>query len=193
MKKVPTLFERDREGNRNLVLNRVNPACQWVFDGEGVPTRKLDGSCCLVRGGVFFKRREVKKGDAPPPDFEEAGFDEETGKRVGWVPVGDSNDDKWFREAFRNSANVFGVVVPEGTCEAVGPHFQGNPEGYENDCLVPHDDGLVILEEFPRTFDGIRDYLSDKDIEGIVFHHHDGRMAKIKKRDFGLARKGGTR
>ena len=25
------------------------------------------------------------------------------------------------------------------------------------------------------------------DIEGIVWHHPDGRMAKIKRRDFGLS------
>jgi hypothetical protein len=28
------------------------------------------------------------------------------------------------------------------------------------------------------------DYLRDKPIEGIVWHHEDGRMVKIKKADF---------
>jgi hypothetical protein len=30
--------------------------------------------------------------------------------------------------------------------------------------------------------------LAGKDIEGIVWHHSDGRMAKIKLRDFGHKR-----
>jgi hypothetical protein len=39
-----------------------------------------------------------------------------------------------------------------------------------------------------RDFDGLKAYLTEKDVEGIVFHHPDGRKAKIKKRDFGLNR-----
>jgi hypothetical protein len=37
--------------------------------------------------------------------------------------------------------------------------------------------------------EGLREWLSDKDIEGIVFHHPHGRMGKMKQRDFGLERK----
>jgi hypothetical protein len=54
-------------------------------------------------------------------------------------------------------------------------------------------DGLVLIvggadEPPPRDFDGLRTWLAGKDIEGIVWHHPDGRMAKIKLRDFGLKR-----
>jgi len=35
---------------------------------------------------------------------------------------------------------------------------------------------------------GIRTFLEHAGWEGIVFHHPDGRMAKIKGRDFGLKR-----
>jgi hypothetical protein len=31
------------------------------------------------------------------------------------------------------------------------------------------------------------------DIEGLVFHHPDGRMAKIKLRDFGMKRGGSSK
>ena len=44
--------------------------------------------------------------------------------------------------------------------------------------------------DVPRTFDGLREWLHDRDIEGLVFHHPDGRMAKIKLRDFGMKRGG---
>lgn len=185
MKKIPTLFVRDWQGDKSLVLDVVNPVCEWVIRGEGIPTRKLDGCCCMIKGGKLFKRREVKPGQIAPSNFEEVDFDEETRKRVGWVPVDDSADDKWFRKAWDNSPAFHEM---DRTYEAVGPHFQGNPEGYEKDCLVPHDDALVILDPIKRTFSGIKSYLSVIGVEGIVFHHPDGRMAKIKARDFGIRR-----
>jgi hypothetical protein len=46
-----------------------------------------------------------------------------------------------------------------------------------------------MYPDAPRTFNELREWLSGMDIEGIVFHHPDGRMAKIKKRDFGIRRK----
>jgi len=45
-----------------------------------------------------------------------------------------------------------------------------------------------VLEDAPRKFEEIKAYLADKDIEGIVWHHPDGRMVKIKKKDFGYKR-----
>jgi len=63
--------------------------------------------------------------------------------------------------------------------------------------------GLVVFCENPKLFpsraagagvarvekEGLREWFKGRDIEGLVFHHPDGRMAKIKKRDFGLKRK----
>ncbi len=45
-----------------------------------------------------------------------------------------------------------------------------------------------MIDEFPRDFDGMRAYFELSDIEGVVFHHPDGRMAKIKAKDYGLRR-----
>lgn len=183
MKKIPTIFERDWEGDRSRVVDKPNPAAAWVFAGEGVATRKIDGTSCMIRGGQFFKRREVKKGQTPPPEFELADYDEETGKTVGWMPVTYAAEDKWHQEALVNSG-----AMQDGTYEAVGPHFQGNPEKHERDTLVSHDALAIDDGAVPRAFDGLREWLVGKDIEGIVWHHPDGRMAKIKLRDFGLKR-----
>ena len=35
----------------------------------------------------------------------------------------------------------------------------------------------------------LREYLSEGAIEGVVWHHPDGRMVKIKGKDFGIKRK----
>jgi len=187
VKKIPTMFERDWEGDRSRVLDRVNPVCQWVFDGEGVATRKLDGACCRIRAGVLYKRRELREGDVPPPNFETLSFDEETKKTVGWVPVGDGPEDRWFREAFY--ALETNVGSTEGTYELIGPKVNGNPEGARVHVLAKH--GLLLagpLDNVPRSFEGLRAWFKDRDVEGVVFHHPDGRMAKIKKRDFGMKR-----
>lgn len=182
MKKIPTIFKRNPERMKDI-LPEQNPACEWVFAGHGTATRKYDGTCCLVRGGKLYKRREVKPGHAVPPGFVQADFDGATGKTVGWVPVDPANvDDKWHIEAFT-------AGIPDGTYELVGPKIQGNPEGMESHVLLKHSDAQTF-HDVPRTFDGLREWLEARDIEGLVFHHPDGRMAKIKKRDYGMARTG---
>jgi hypothetical protein len=184
MKKIPTLFERDWDGDRSRVLDKVHPGCEWVLAGEGVATRKLDGTGCMIRAKQLYKRRELRKGDKPPPLFEQADYDEETGKTVGWVPCDIGFDDRWHMEAFNKMD-----AKKDGTYELVGPKVQGNPEHWDQHQLLAHDpQALAFGEQPPRTFDGLRDWLAGKDVEGIVFHHPDGRMAKIKLRDFGHRR-----
>ncbi len=183
MKKIPTVFERDWNGDKSRVLNQVHEGCEWVLAGEGVATHKIDGTCCMIRDGALYKRQEFKQGLPTPSDFEEVNFDEETRKRIGWRPVGDGPEDKWHLAGFANLENK-----ADGTYELVGPKTQGNPEKYDQQTLVPHTIERLAIGDVPRDYEGIKAYLFDKDIEGIVFHHPDGRMAKIKKRDFGLKR-----
>lgn len=185
MKKTPTLFERDWNGDRSRVVPQIHPDCLWVAMGHGVATRKIDGTCCMVRAGRLFKRREIRDGDAQPENFEVADSDGETGKIVGWVPVGEGPEDARHREAFSYAIDGF----RDGTYELVGPKVQGNPEKYSTHTLVAHGDpSLKFAAEPPRTFDELRAWMSGRDIEGVVWHHSDGRMAKIKLRDFGLKR-----
>ena len=194
MQKIPTLFERDWNGDRSRVLPQVHSGCEWVVAGEGVATRKLDGTCCKISEGRLYKRRELRESDAAPPDFEAVERDEETGKTVGWVPVGVGPEDKFHREALehlraaRQQWSDVESLLPDGTYELVGPKIQGNPEHWPSHSLIPHSDMLLNLAEVPRTYAGLLDWCKGKDIEGVVFHHRDGRMAKIKLRDFGIKR-----
>lgn len=182
MKKIPTMFVRDWAGDRSRVTREITPGCEWVLAGEGAATQKLDGTCCLVRNGRLYKRRELKPGAARPADFEISGHDDETGKTVGWVPVSDGPDDRYHREAWRPE-------LEDGTYELIGPKAQGNPERQALHTLVRH--GAIVFSEVPRGFDELIAWFRNgtyRDLEGLVFHHPDGRMAKIKKRDFGLPR-----
>lgn len=185
MKKTPTLFRRDPL-DRSRVVDIVNPEAQWVADGDGWPTRKLDGTCCMISGGSLWKRRELKKGVAAPEDFRVGDYDLTTGKTVGWVPVGDGPGDARHREAFEDL-----MRLSDGTYELVGPKVQGNPENYDAHTLVPHSSETLLLSpDLPRTFLGLRAWFeAEPFIEGVVWHNRNGQMAKIKLRDFGFVRR----
>ena len=181
MKKTPTMFIRD-PGNMRELLDKVNNGCEWVFAGEGVATRKYDGTCCLIKAGKLWKRRETKNDKPNPEGFILADYDESTGKSVGWVPVVfERAEDKYHAKAF-----VLGMS--DGTYELLGPKIQGNPEGLDSYELLKHSNAEQY-KNVPREFHALSSWLEGRDIEGIVFHHPDGRMAKIKKRDFGQARR----
>ena len=62
METIPTIFQRDPEHMRQL-LRQPHPDCAWVFAGEGVATRKYDGTACLVtREGILYRRLMVRAG-----------------------------------------------------------------------------------------------------------------------------------
>ena len=58
MKKIPTIFERNWDGDRSRVVDKPHRDCAWVFAGEGIATRKLDGTSVMMRDNRMFKRRE---------------------------------------------------------------------------------------------------------------------------------------
>ena len=179
MKKIPTLFMRDH--NTKLVYDQVTPGCEWGINGEGVATEKRDGTACLVRGGVLYKRYDAKTGRMPPPEFEpcEEAPDPVTGHWPGWVPVGLGPDDRWHREAWSNCA-----PLEDGTYELLGPKINGNPYRLTEHVLERH--GIYVIPDAPRTFEALARWFEANVIEGIVWYHPDGRMCKIKRRDFGL-------
>lgn len=188
MQKIISLFQRNYDGDR-LVRNEIVPGAEWVIAGEGIATRKYDGTCCLVAGGKLYKRHEIKRGGKVPENFQPANeIDENTGKQQGWVPVGDGPEDKYHREAFALGYDYIGHRLMDGTYELLGPKIQGNVELFERHILYRHE---FIHEEpsAPRDFDGLREWFKQRDFEGIVWHHPDGRMVKIKGRDFGIKRR----
>jgi hypothetical protein len=185
VKKIISLFQRNYDTDK-LVRDEIVPGAEWVVSGEGTATRKWDGTCCMIREGKLFKRYDAEEGKTPPPNFEPAQeYDPVTGHMPGWLPVGDGPEDKWFREAF-------GLRDPDGppgdgSYELCGPKVNGNPERLPGHVLIPH--GEDLLPSAPRDFEGLRAFLAGGTFEGIVWHHPDGRMVKIKARDFGIKRR----
>ena len=185
MKKIPSLFIREFE-NHNVkeITSQVTPGCEWVLNGEGIATEKYDGTCCLIQDNKLYKRYDAKQGKQPPegaiPCQPEP--DSITTHWPHWVEVKENKpDDKWYIEAWNrlNKENL-----ENGTYELCGPHFQTNPYNLEADTFFKH--GNKILDNVPRTFEGIKEYLNTHYIEGIVFYRENGEMCKIKRTDFGF-------
>lgn len=185
IQRIPSVFERDMSSRPPLVYNEVVSGCEWVINGEGVASRKWDGSACMVKDGVLYKRLRHKQGNLKPGGWIHWSMNPDQHHGHGWLPVGDGPDDKWHREGFKFLTDIAHIL--EGTYELVGPRIGKNPEGCNIHMLVPH--GVdKFYPECPRDFEGMKVWLDGKDIEGLVWWHNDGRMAKIKSRDFGIIR-----
>jgi len=183
MRKIISLFQRNYDGDR-LVRDEIVPGAEWVVAGEGLATRKWDGTCCMVRDGKLYKRYDAKRGKTPPAGWEAAQDpDPITGHHPGWLLVGDEPASKWHKAAYKGLEGF----MPDGTYELCGPHFQTNPEGFESDIFLRH--GAFPLFDAPRTFGELASYFARVNMEGIVWHHPDGRMVKIKAADFGHKRR----
>ena len=187
MKKIPTLFEREFKDHKVIeVKQKVTPGYEWVLNGEGVATVKVDGACCAIMNDKFYKRYDAKKGKPIPegaiPCQDEP--DPVTGHFPCWVECSANNPaDKWFLAALNNTPLY---AIEDGTYEAVGPHFQGNPYGLEADILVRH--GAAIVDnEVKRSYEGIREWLQTHPAEGLVFWKDGEPLCKIKRSDFGFS------
>ena len=65
MKKMPTLFHREFQDHHVISISQeVTPGLEWVLAGEGVATEKIDGACCVIIDGVFYKRYDAMPTDA---------------------------------------------------------------------------------------------------------------------------------
>jgi hypothetical protein len=195
MNKIPTLFVRDfASGHPERLTREVHPDCGWVIAGEGVATRKYDGVCMrFTEDGLWWARREVKPGKPTPAGYVPTEMDEVTGKTVGWEPLSQSAFAKFHAEALANEYGIvddYGQPTPRpGTYELCGPRVNGNPEQVPHHMLIRHGyTAAVDWDEMnlfkARDFNVLQDWLLGHTWEGLVFHHPDGRMAKIKRRDF---------
>ena len=181
MKKIPTLFTRVFGNHRVVdIKDEITPGCEKAFL-QGDATIKLDGACCAIFLGVFYKRYDAKKGKKPPAGaIPCCDADPVTGHHPHWVKVDRNNpDDKWFVSAFDKAFCPY-----DGTYEAIGKHFNGNPYGMDEDILMPHGTYKVDVD---RDFDHIKEFLENNHMEGLVFWLDGEPVCKIKRTDFGLA------
>lgn len=201
MKKMKTVFVIDRD-NGSVATPVVVSDSAWVVAGEGIATIKMDGTSSMVRNGKLFKRMDRKLDKhfsfkrknnpdmvladnmfkAAPDGWEacEEAPDKKTGHWPGWVPVVEGDPaSRWHLEAF-----ALADAWEDGTYELVGPKVQNNRYDLADHRLWRHGESVV---EVGRTFEDLKAWLEGNNVEGLVFHHPDGRMAKLRRKDFNIA------
>jgi hypothetical protein len=186
VKKIPTVLVRNPD-DRAHVLDEVTPGCEWVLNGMGIATRKIDGTCMMFdENARWWARREVKPGKPTPDNFVPVEYDEVTGKTFGWEPVEQSGFARWHAEA-----TAYSFPIRQGTYELIGPKINGNPECRPRHELIHHTyelNGLRIEGFVSHTVDEIKSIVrayGERGWEGIVWQNPDGRMAKLKAHDLG--------
>lgn len=201
MNKIRSVFLRNPEDLSKL-LETPHPDCLWVLAGEGVATRKYDGICVMLdTNGTWWARKEIKKGKLAPPNWIPVEEDDYTGRKFGWEPIEQSG---YWKNSFLE-CDIDGSTIEPGTYELCGPKINRNPERLEKATLFKHSEAEtiqfgpnthlydssddVLLESHPTyNYQSLRIIVMDVHNylgwEGIVWHHPDGRMAKLKGRDF---------
>lgn len=66
MKKIPTLFKRVFYDHSIIdIVPVITEGCEEAFK-NGIATVKIDGACCAIIDGKFYKRYDAKKERKPP-------------------------------------------------------------------------------------------------------------------------------
>lgn len=195
MKKIPCLFKRVfYENSKFDLLQEVTEGCEWVLEGDGIATRKWDGTACMIEKGFLYARYDAKNGKPAPIEGIPCDVpDPVTGHWPYWVHA-TRQEDIWIRKAYEEYMFSLeldslphlskGYNFLDGTYEAVGPKIGGNKDKQEKHTLKAHGEKILDVE---RSFEGIREFLYMNEIEGIVFYSSRRNMAKIRRTDFGFS------
>lgn len=183
MKKIPTIFDRDWEGNRKVIDKYViDPA---MFEGA-VATEKLDGTNVRVtiRKGTCVR---LEKRRNPDKIQKYKGIEEP------WYTEAYENEpnDKWMYDALKNT-DLTQLPDGEWSGECIGTNIQGNVLGLDKNVIVFFSLGQApVFENVPTTYAELKEWLPKQQskygtgtIEGIVWHCPNGDMMKIKVKDF---------
>lgn len=200
---MKTVFVVEYNDNgSSQIKNEVRSENEWVLKGEGVATIKFDGTAAFFKDGQLYKRfdrkltkkfTQIKKRKGADFVAEDHMFrtlpegaipceekpDPVTHHHPHWVPVDDSADNRYFHEALAKNP----VLKDGSTYELVGEKVQANPENVSGHELWEHGSKVVDVE---LSFEGLKAWLKENYVEGLVFHHPDGRKAKLRRRDFGF-------
>lgn len=183
MQKIPTIFERDWEGNRGVTNKYVVDSEKFLI---AKATEKLDGTNVRVTVRNHTAVRLEKRRN---PDK----IQKHKGITEPWYVDAFENEpsDKWLYDALKNT-DLSEIPDGEWSGEAVGVNIQGNPLGLDKNVIVFFSLGQApVLEGVPTTFEELREWLPKAQskygtgaIEGVVWHCDDGSMMKIKTKDF---------
>jgi hypothetical protein len=199
MKKISTLFTINHD--TEMATNEVRSENLWVMNGEGIATIKYDGSSCLFKNGTLWKRwdRKLKKNFLKQSKKEKENFKPElhmfkdisgvvipcikepdpiTHHFPHWKMIDINNKEDCFHFEALEQENS---LIENSTYELIGKKVNGNLHELYNHKLIKHGKEEHLIHNY--SFEGIKQALFNLNKEGLVFHHPDGRMAKIRRKD----------
>jgi len=188
MNKIKTIFKRDWEGNKKVINEYIEEINSEALLGlYATATEKLDGTNVRITVRNHIPVR-VEKRRNPSGEQKLDGIEE-----PWYIDADKSNSsDKWIFDGIKNT-DFSGIMDGEWSGELIGKNIQGNPLKLSNNRIVFFTlDQAPIFENVPITYEGLKEWLpkqkskygNDCGIEGIVWHLVDGRMYKIKVKDF---------
>jgi hypothetical protein len=188
MKKIPTIFDRNWDGDRKVNATLIVPD----FDFQNaIATEKLDGTNVrvTVRNHTVVR---VEKRRNPNKIQKKQGI-----KNPWYVDASElDKSDAYIFDAVQNT-DFSDVPDGEWSAEALGEKIQGNPLNLQGHQLFVFSldswKQKVIYPNVPTEFEALKKWLplqksifgNDCGIEGIVWHDlNTGAMCKIKLKDF---------
>lgn len=183
MPKIQSPFVRKEINKQYIVTNEIAEGYEWVFDDEKVMAiEKLHGTnvSIAIQDGVIVG----------------------CWNRTTRVPFFNKGKEFIIMGLISSFAKGYMEFLPDGQHfgELIGERVNGNPYKIKGNLWIPFGTyGQKHLRykcwgKYPKTFDSISDWfkelmplyasrLGDREgfVEGIVFTHPDGRMAKLRR------------
>lgn len=181
--KIEAPFIRKEIKGRYVVTPEINPGYEWVFNDDSVMAlEKLNGTnvSIVIENGVInsvWNRTQ----------------------RIPFFNKGKRHIIDGLLESFERGHMA---LLPDGQHfgELIGPKVNGNPYKLEKHIWIPFNTycrkhlRYKSWGKYPKTFEAISEWFKElmplyslmkgnKDgyVEGIVFTHPDGRMAKLRR------------
>ena len=189
MKNFPKLhspFIRETINGNYVVTSKIDSDYSWVFEKGVRAVDKLDGT----NVGIRIEKGKIKRV-----------FNRETEKFIMNI-----NQTKWEGACMEGLANAIQrgwLKVEDGDYygELIGEIFNSNPHKIQGHLFVPFNYLQEkchwyswIRDTYPKDFETISEWfkelpslfnqrlkLPEIKAEGLVFHHPDGRMAKLRR------------
>ena len=183
MPKLHSPFVRRKVDGEYIVVNEIEEGYEWVFtDPDVLAVEKLHGTnvSINIQDGVITG---VWNRTVRIPFFNR-------GKEFIIDGVREAYSRKYTE--FLSNGQHFG--------ECIGPKINGNPYKLDKPLWVPFarlqtNYSYKSWGKYPKTFEAISEWFKDlmplfgreydsEFVEGVVFTHPDGRMAKLRKDTF---------
>lgn len=96
------------------------------------------------------------------------------------------DDGSWRITKDKRYTNSFYNIHDDGIYFLCGPGINGNKERIESYTLIPLEQEEIFIN---ADYDSIKKYISDSEIDGIIWKRNNADMCCVRAKDMGISRK----